>query len=271
MIGSSYSSTSDSVNKPQNAKPKNCKENAKRNSPYSHNLKIIHEDIQYAYKKENRSNCSVSPRNSSTYSGHLGAWIKRKLNSFTWNRRVSCCVILLQKEVQRWRNCTVCIQHMAQVRALDWITANSIEKTVEVIGIDIVDMNCIIIVIYRSPKGLLEDFFNCLDCTRILDNIINNGKGIIIMGDININILVKGSDYKQLLDIANIYNLTITIKEPTRVTDSSATGIDQIMTNLPGYQYQAGVKHNLLSDHYAQEMEVYTGLRNYNFFLQQEI
>jgi hypothetical protein len=47
---------------------------------------------------------------------------------------------------------------MAQVRALDRITVNSIEKTVEVIGIDIVDMNCIIIVIYRSPKGLLDDF-----------------------------------------------------------------------------------------------------------------
>jgi hypothetical protein len=124
--------------------------------------------------------------------------------------------------------------NMTQVRAVDWITANNIEKTVKVIGIDIVDMNCIIIVIYRSPKGLLDDFFSCLDC--ILDKIINSGKGIIIMGYININILVKGSDCKQLLDIANIYIFTITIKEPTRVTDSSATGIFQVMTNLPGYQ-----------------------------------
>jgi hypothetical protein len=148
---------------------------------------------------------------------------------------------------------------VTQVRALDQITANSIEKTVELIGIDIVDMNCIIIVIYSSPKGLLEDFFNCLDC--ILDKIINSGKDIIIMGDVNINILVKGSDYKQLLDIANIYKLTITIKEPTRVTDSSATRIDRIMTNLPGYQYQVRVKHSLLSDHYAQEMEVYMNIR----------
>jgi hypothetical protein len=39
-----------------------------------------------------------------------------------------------------------------------------------------------------------------------------------------------------------------------------ATGIDQ-MTNLPGYQYKVGVKHSLLSDHYAQEMEVYMKIR----------
>jgi hypothetical protein len=149
--------------------------------------------------------------------------------------------------------------NMAQVRTLDWITANSIEKTVEVIGVDIVDMNCIIIMIYRSSNGLLDDLFNCFDC--ILDKIIDSGKGIIVMGDININILVKGSDYKQLLDRANIYNLTITIKEPTRVTDSSAAGIDQIRTNLPGYQYQVGVKHSLLSGHYAQEMKVYMKIR----------
>jgi hypothetical protein len=120
-------------------------------------------------------------------------------------------------------------------------------------------MNCII-VIYRSPKGLLDDFFNCLDC--ILDKITQSDKGIIIMGDLNINILEKGAGYEQLTDIANIYNLTITIKEPTRVTVRSATGIDQIMTNLPGYQFQVRVIHSLLSDHYAQELEVYVNIMN---------
>jgi hypothetical protein len=57
---------------------------------------------------------------------------------------------------------------MAQVRALDWITQTALKKVVEVIGIDIVDMNCIIIVIYRSPKGLLDDVFKCLHCTERL-------------------------------------------------------------------------------------------------------
>jgi deoxyribose-phosphate aldolase len=93
-----------------------------------------------------------------------------------------------------------------------------------------------------------------------LDKIVTSGKGIVVMGD-NINILETGSDYKQLLDMASVCCLSITIKEATRATDSSATEIVQTMTNLPGYQYKVGVKHSVLSDHYVQEMDVFMNIR----------
>jgi hypothetical protein len=90
-----------------------------------------------------------------------------------------------------------------------------------------------------------------------LDKIINSGKGCNY-----------GRQYKYIGERIRLQTairhgkcLTITIKEATRATDSSATEIVQIMTNLPGYQYKVGVKHSVLSDHYVQEMEVFMNIR----------
>jgi hypothetical protein len=74
-----------------------------------------------------------------------------------------------------------------------------------------------------------------------LENINKSDKGIIILGDFNINIMEQGPGHNQLLDISNIYNLALTIYEPIRVTDSTASAVDQIMTNLPEHQYQVVV------------------------------
>jgi hypothetical protein len=51
MISSICSSISDSVNNTQNVKPKKCNEKVKRNYTYPHNLKIIHQNIQYISNK----------------------------------------------------------------------------------------------------------------------------------------------------------------------------------------------------------------------------
>jgi hypothetical protein len=58
--------------------------------------------------------------------------------------------------------------------------------------------------------------------------------------------------HKQLLDVANISNLTMTINTPTQVTQSTATITDQIITNMPAKCYSTDVINSLLSDHYAQ-------------------
>jgi hypothetical protein len=72
------------------------------------------------------------------------------------------------------------------------------------------------------------------------------------MGDLNINIQQDGDSHKHLLDVTKAYNLTVTINVPTRVTGSSATTIDQIITNMPSKSYYIDVINSLLSDHYAQ-------------------
>jgi hypothetical protein len=41
-----------------------------------------------------------------------------------------------------------------------------------------------------------------------------------------------GCGQKQLFDVTDTYNLTVTINIPTRVTEITATFIDQIITNI---------------------------------------
>jgi radical SAM superfamily enzyme len=50
---------------------------------------------------------------------------------------------------------------------------------------------------------------------------------------IKINIHVDGNGQKQLQDVLNAYNLTLTINKPTRVREKTATVIDHIITNIP--------------------------------------
>jgi exonuclease III len=54
-----------------------------------------------------------------------------------------------------------------------------------------------VITVYRSPSGELDEFFSWLH--DILDPLINKGRSIILMGDLNININNKGPDSKQLI------------------------------------------------------------------------
>jgi exonuclease III len=148
-------------------------------------------------------------------------------------------------------------RNMVGCKSLNWITTKSIEKTIEVTGIEIkCDNNkLIILALYRSPCGDMYEFLNLL--TVILEQTVHKCGNIILVGDLNINTLENGWDHKQLLDIINAYNLTMTIKVPTRVTESSATTIDQIITNIPATHYHTNVLNSLLSDHYAQYITIH--------------
>jgi hypothetical protein len=86
----------------------------------------------------------------------------------------------------------------------------------------------------------------------MLEKLAQKDQYIILVGDLNINTQQGGSSHKQLLDVTKTYNLTVTINIPTRVTESTATTIDQIITNMPAKCYYTEVIHSLLSDRYAQ-------------------
>jgi hypothetical protein len=104
-----------------------------------------------------------------------------------------------------------------------------------------------VIVVYRSPSGELVEFFPWLH--DILDQLINKGRSTVLLGYLNININNKGPYAKQLIDIANNFNPTLIITMPTRVTDKTATVIDEIIANIPAQLYHVEVIQSLLSDY----------------------
>jgi hypothetical protein len=85
-----------------------------------------------------------------------------------------------------------------------------------------------------------------------LEKLVQKAQYIILVGDLNINTQEGGCSHKQFLDVTKAYNLTVTINIPTRVTESTETIKDQIITNIPAKCYHTDVINSLLSDHYAQ-------------------
>ena len=77
---------------------------------------------------------------------------------------------------------------------------------------------------YRSPSGNCEYFLNKLE--NLLNCISINSFELIICGDFNVNYL-ENTTHKHLLNsLLATYGLQSTIQFPTRITNSSASTID---------------------------------------------
>lgn len=113
---------------------------------------------------------------------------------------------------------------------LPLVNKMSSEKNFEAVGIELKDTNLIIVCIYRSPSGDFDSFVEA--CSRMLTYVSLRNKHLVICGDFNVNFLLPTHDVKILLDLFNTYKLTVTINSPTRITATSRTCIDNILTNL---------------------------------------
>ena len=118
--------------------------------------------------------------------------------------------------------------------------------------IDQFDTSFVIGVIYRHPSQILinafiEDLSNCL--TDYNKHSIN----YFTLGDLNINT----STINRSLDAMHFINTLLScgafpiITKPTRVTDTTATIIDHIITNVTNHKILPGViETSEVSDHY---------------------
>ncbi|KAK9501785.1 hypothetical protein O3M35_012456 [Rhynocoris fuscipes] len=77
-------------------------------------------------------------------------------------------------------------------------------------------VNLLILVVYRSPDGDIEIFFDriiqCID--RLLSS--NNCSRLLLCGDLNIDFLSRSSVRNRLYDIMYSFKIDFTINEPTR-------------------------------------------------------
>ena len=90
-----------------------------------------------------------------------------------------------------------------------------------------------LIVLYRSPNAqfsppyLFCDFFN-----NKMDEYVNKNN-VLIMGDFNINYMDNNSTTQNIKQIINDNSFKQIVSEPTRVTETTATLIDYVVTNVP--------------------------------------
>lgn len=106
----------------------------------------------------------------------------------------------------------------------------------------------VVILVYRPPNG------NNNKACELLKEYINGitdyeKKELVIMGDLNWDMNDEnGNGAKIIADIAEEFELTQQIKQPTRVTLRCSTLIDIILTNMKNIAY-TGCLNYQVSDH----------------------
>lgn len=128
------------------------------------------------------------------------------------------------------------------------ITNLSISHVIECCAIELVKYKTIIVCMYRVPTCKHFDIFFDRLCKVIK---ISKNKKLIICGDFNIDLLKVTTQSSKFKDICLNDNVTIEIKQPTRLASQSR--IDNILHNVQGCK--SSVVELALSDHTAQILQ----------------
>jgi exonuclease III len=107
--------------------------------------------------------------------------------------------------------------------------------------------NILLSCIYRPPNAKPEIFDNIID---YIECLFSEGKEIVLLGDLNINYKFDETLHENPIHlIENLFGLKQIIEQPTRVTKTSCTLIDVILTSCPQKHVYSGVQDISLSDH----------------------
>ena len=108
----------------------------------------------------------------------------------------------------------------------------------------------VVTTVYRPPSALSE-FFDHFE--KLIKGIDNENKEMYILGDLNCDLLRPDKDYniptKKIKSLYELYQLSQLIDEATRVTMTTTSLIDHMVTNTPEKISDSGVIHTGISDH----------------------
>ena len=116
--------------------------------------------------------------------------------------------------------------------------------------------NIIVGSIYRHPHNNFNDFFQYLE--KCLNKVVNENKEVYICGDFNFDLLKIDTDNSihHFFNLLCGYGFLPNIIQPTRVTEHSATVIDNIFSNNIQEDIISGNILLTLSEHFSQFISV---------------
>ena len=103
--------------------------------------------------------------------------------------------------------------------------------------------------IYRPPetsKYLHKDFNTVFN--SMMTRASGESKEMIVLGDMNVNFLAPG-DNKDLKSVFELFGLKQIIEKPTRITETTRTLIDAVLTNTPANIVDTDVIATSIGDH----------------------
>lgn len=127
----------------------------------------------------------------------------------------------------------------------------SVANTVEIAGMRSSNNKQLIIGVYRPPQGSIEVFLEQMRCC--LHSVFEmdlDFTSIFVGGDFNIDLSRDRRDTSQLQEVFMDFGLGAKFMEPSRITSSSRTLIDNIFSNVNDFKSFTFQPH--LSDHMGQ-------------------
>lgn len=128
----------------------------------------------------------------------------------------------------------------------------------DIVGLSVegsIELSCvelekhIVVCVYRPPR---YQNFSCFETVTedVLKVLSRSGKNIIVCGDFNVNLLENTLYSNRLLSLFKSFNLSNVFLEPTRITPTSATCLDNFFCNCGFTKKQ--IINCLRSDHTGQ-------------------
>ena len=128
----------------------------------------------------------------------------------------------------------------------------------DIVGLSVehcVELSCVeldryvIVCVYRPPNYQNFSLFESV-MEDVLAKLAASNKATIVCGDFNINILEETANSGRFLNLFKSFDLSNIFKEPTRVTPTSATCIDNVFCDCN--YLEKDIVHCLPSDHSGQ-------------------
>ena len=124
------------------------------------------------------------------------------------------------------------------------------ELDIELCGIEITPPKTLIVTVYRSCHGNFTQFIEQFE--KFLTEKYKLYSTIIILGDFNINFTGNSQQLSEIQSVLSSFDLSVKIKQNTRISKNSASCIDNIISNAPINETFCGIVDPCLSDHFAQ-------------------
>jgi hypothetical protein len=108
--------------------------------------------------------------------------------------------------------------------------------------------NILLSCIYRPPNASVEILNAIIDT---IEKASSEDKVLVLLGDMNIDYKITENLFENpIFKIESLFGLKQLIESPTRVTKSSSSLIDIILTSSPDEHTRSGVFESTFSDHY---------------------
>lgn len=140
----------------------------------------------------------------------------------------------------------IIVRNDLKVKERKDVVALTMERTIELSCVEL-DKH-IIICVYRPPSSDYAAFESVME--DVLKLVFKSKKYILVCGDFNVDLLVDSSMSIKIINLFNSFNLSNLFLEPTRITLTTATCLDNIFCNC--VVAEKAVINCLQSDHSGQ-------------------